>query len=276
MKCALLLVWCVAIGSAAAAQPLEHERIRDADALCASLLAARQVAESQGRLDFSVTLEAAETADPIEVTTHVTMGPPYSVGRINFTGHHGINDSTLRRALTLRERDVFDVGKLRRSLSRLNEIGLAEPLSLEDVVVTRHAHTASADVTIPLRERRGRWWSVSGPIVPGLGSYQASISSRLPAWGRGIFDASTYYVTFNSWPRAAAASHPAAAVTLAGRHHRARAAVPARSGVALRIRGVAHALAPRHARALRTHTPHARGACRVGSATCGRVRPTHR
>jgi hypothetical protein len=30
-----------------------------------------------------------------------------------------------------------------------------------------------------------------------MGSFQASISSRLPPWGRALFDASTYVVTFN-------------------------------------------------------------------------------
>jgi hypothetical protein len=38
---------------------------------------------------------------------------------------------------------------------------------------------------------------LSGPIIPGLGSYQASLSWRLPPWGRGILEASTYYLTFN-------------------------------------------------------------------------------
>jgi hypothetical protein len=125
------------------------------------------------------------------------MGLPYEVGRIEFTGHGAINDSTLRRAFTLRERDLFDVGKLRRSLARLNDIGLAEPVTLADIIVTRHADNGTADITIPLRKRGWRSWLLSGPIVPGLGSYQASISSRLPVWGRGVVDASTYLVTFN-------------------------------------------------------------------------------
>jgi hypothetical protein len=44
---------------------------------------------------------------------------------------------------------------------------------------------------------RGRW-SFSGPVVPvGVtGPFTASITSRLPAWGRGILEASTYYATF--------------------------------------------------------------------------------
>ena len=167
------------------------------DALCACLLEARRIAESHGRLDFSAVVDVADADGPIDVTVHVRMGSTYSVGRIDFTGHHAINDSTLRRAMTLRERDVFDVGQLRRSLTRLSGIGVIEPLTLSGVSVTRNADGATADLIIPLRERPRRWWSLSGPIIPGVGSYQASISSRLPPWGRGILEASTYYVSFN-------------------------------------------------------------------------------
>lgn len=167
------------------------------DALCACLLEARRIAESDGRLDFSAVVEVADAGGLIDLTTHVRMGSAYVVGRIDFAGHDAINDSTLRRAMTLYERDVFDVGKLRRSLTRLNDTALIEPITLANVRVTRNADGVTADLIIPLRERRRPWWSLSGPIIPGLGSYQASISSRLPPWGRGIFEASTYYVSFN-------------------------------------------------------------------------------
>ena len=38
---------------------------------------------------------------------------------------------------------------------------------------------------------------MSGPLIPGIGSLQASIGSRLPPWGRGVLDASTYVVRLN-------------------------------------------------------------------------------
>ena len=34
-------------------------------------------------------------------------------------------------------------------------------------------------------------------MVPGIGMLQASISSRLPPWGRGVFEATTYFVSLN-------------------------------------------------------------------------------
>ena len=224
MRTALTLVVIIAVSSGAAAQPVELQSVRQvslrgddpvaaevvdafrkdhrdtsrpADVMCACLLEARRIAESQGRIDFSVAVETREDPAPIDVTAHLRMGSQYVVGRIDFAGHVNVDDSTLRRAFTLRERELFDVGKLRRSLARLNDIGMTEPVSLADVVVTRRDDGVTADMTIPLRKRGWRSWSLSGPIVPGLGSYQASISSRLPVWIRGAVNASTYLVTLN-------------------------------------------------------------------------------
>ncbi|HYE86081.1 MAG TPA: POTRA domain-containing protein, partial [Vicinamibacterales bacterium] len=164
--------------------------------LCACLLDARAAAEAQGRLDFNVDITFAAT-DPMDVTARIDMGSAHAVGRITFAGHGSTNDSTLRRAVTLYERDLFDVGKLRRSLSRINDLGLFEPLTLADIVIESRDDGVTADVTVPLRERRRRWWSLSGSLIPGLGSFEASIGSRLPPWGRGVFEASTYVVKLN-------------------------------------------------------------------------------
>jgi hypothetical protein len=219
-----MVIAVVGVHAVAGAQPVQMQSIRqvsfigdDADAtdlidalltrddataapvnaMCACLLELTRISESQGRLDLSVVVKTSGDTDPLEVTAHVRMGSQYSVGRIHFVGLGAVNDSILRRALTLRERELFDVGKLRRGLALLNEIGLSEPVTFADIVVTKHADDATADITIPLRRRGRRWWSLSGPTVPGLGSYQASISSRLPVWGRGALDASTYLITFN-------------------------------------------------------------------------------
>lgn len=167
------------------------------DDLCASLLEARRIAESDGRLDFAVAVTFAGTGEAARATARLTWGSAHAVGRITFTGHTTVNDATLRRALLLRERELFDVGKLRRSLARIDDTGFFEPLTLADVTVARRDDGVTADVTIALRERRRRWWSLSGPMLPGVGSLQASISSRLPPWGRGVFEASTYVIGLN-------------------------------------------------------------------------------
>ena len=197
------LALCLALIAPAAGQsavPLREVRFSGpsaVDELCACLLDLRRSAEAQGRLDFTAEVEFAGTGGPLDVTARIWVGSAHAVGRINFTGHSGINDSTLRRAMTIYERDLLDVGQLRRSLARINDIGVFEPLTLADISVARRDDGVTADLTIPLRERKRRWWSVSGPMFPGIGTLQASLSSRLPPWGRGVFEATTYFVSLN-------------------------------------------------------------------------------
>ena len=178
------------------------------DHLCECLLDAKRVADAHGRIDFTAELEVSEAdgaaptgseRNPVDVTARVRTGSPYRVGRISFSGHHRINESTLRRAMVLQEQALFDLGKLRRSLARLNRSGLLEPIAAGDVEIQKNPAGLTADVTISLRERARGQWSLSVPVAaPGfLGPIQAAISSRLPAWGRGAFEASTYYVTFS-------------------------------------------------------------------------------
>jgi Surface antigen variable number repeat len=175
--------------------------------LCTSLFAAKRIAESQGHLDFAVELEISHGDGPglpnigggwVDVTSRVQTGSAYTVGRIDFSGHYRINESTLRRAMALQERSPFDFGKLRASLARLNRSGLFEPLALGDVEIRRRSDTLTADLTVAIRERPGRRWSLSGPLgASAFGLLEATISSRLPPWGRGVFEASTYYLTFS-------------------------------------------------------------------------------
>ncbi len=196
---------CLALIAPAAATGQPARRLREVrftgpsavNALCACLLDARRSAEAQSRLDFTAEVEFAGTGGLLDVTARIWMGSAHAVGRINFAGHFGINDSTLRRAMTIYERDRLDVGQLRRSLARINDIGVFEPLTLADISVVYRDDGVTADLTIPLRERKRRWWSVSGPVLPGIGSLRASVASRLPPWGRGIFEATTYFISLN-------------------------------------------------------------------------------
>jgi len=200
---ALALCLALVAPAAAAGQPavsLREVRFSGpsaVDELCACLLDLRRDAEAQGRLDLTAEVESAGTGKLLDLTARIWMGPAHAVGRINFTGHSGMDDSTLRRVMTIYERDRLDVGQLRRSLARINDIGVFEPLALADISVVRLDDGVTADVTIPLRERKRRWWSVSGPMFPGMGTLRASLSSRLPPWGYGVFEAATYFVSLN-------------------------------------------------------------------------------
>ena len=243
---------CLAIVAPAAVtgQPADHLRemrftgASAMDALCACLLDARRSAETQGRLDFTAEVELAGTDAAVDVTARIWMGLPYGIGRINFAGHTRISDSTLRRTMTVYERDMLDVGELRRSLARINDIGLFEPLTLPDIGVVRRDDGVTADLTITLRERKQRWWSVSGPVLPGIGSLRASLASRLPPWGRATFEATDVLRI---------AQRDRIRETVLG----TRAAGDTRAAVALGLHGLTRTVAADDADALRTH---ARGA----------------
>lgn len=204
MKSAALAL-CLALiaPAAAAAQPAGAVReIRFTgpsamDALCACLLDARRSAEAQGRLDFIAGVTSDGAGPAMDVTAHIWTGSAHAVGRINFAGHASLNDTTLRRAMTIYERELLDVRQLRRSLARINALGVFAPLTLADISVVPRGDGVTTDLTIPLREQKRRRWSVSGPMLPGIGRLQASLSSRLPSWGRGIFETATYFVSLN-------------------------------------------------------------------------------
>jgi hypothetical protein len=97
------------------------------------------------------------------------------------------------------EGDPLDEFLLRKSLARLNNTGLFEPLSQADVVVNTPNGSDRADLTIRLRERKSRHWYFSGPVGPlSLGSsLQLALGSRLPPWGKRVIDLSTFTLSLN-------------------------------------------------------------------------------
>lgn len=196
---AVVLLLSLITASDSIAQTTAHAReirFSSVDTLCTGLLDARRSAESEGRLDFAVEIEPPPAGDSVERVARVWMGSAHAVRRIHFVGHAKINDTTLRRAMVVNERDVLDIGKLRRSLARINSIGVFEPLTLTDVNIARLEDGVTVDLTIPLRERKPRWWSFAAPMFPAI-RMQATLASRLPPWGRGIFETATYFASLN-------------------------------------------------------------------------------
>ena len=158
--------------------------------LCSSLLGQRREAQGRGILDFQARLER-------DRGVAVELGRPYRVGRIEFTGNHHYQDATIRRNFLLEEGQVFDEQRLRRSIARLNRTSLFENVDAKNVVVQPDEKTGLADVTVRLTERKGGAWRLSGPVGPAslAGPLRASLSSRLPPWGRGLLELSTYTVS---------------------------------------------------------------------------------
>ena len=126
-------------------------------------------------------------------------GPEYRIGRIEFRGHHAVSDSTLRRTLTVKEGELLNLERLRKSLASLSRIGSLEPLRQQDVVLVPRADSSRADILIRVREKDRGLWSLAGPLgSPAVfGPLEFALKSRLPGLGSGLRDLSTYRATFS-------------------------------------------------------------------------------
>ncbi len=173
---------------------------------CSCLFAARRAAEREGILDFAASVHIQPNEDGAEVNLNIQRRRPYRVGRITFLGNRHYNDATLRRNLVLDEGELFEELLLRKSLARLNRTGLFETINENNAVVHSDAATGIADIAIQLTEHKRGAWRLSGPAGPPslAGPLEASISSRLPPWGSGLFELSTYAATVSMY----AFAHP--------------------------------------------------------------------
>ena len=175
------------------------------DDLCRCLFDLRREAEQAGIMDFSVSLAIApvETSNPsareVDLFATVTRGQPYRIRRIEFQGNKRFSDSTIRGNLLLDEADLLDSTLLRKSLDRINRSSLFEPLDGRSVDVATDEKTGLADIRIRLKERKFGSWLLSGPVGPMsiAGPLQFTLASRLPAWGQGILELSSWYASFS-------------------------------------------------------------------------------
>jgi hypothetical protein len=165
----------------------------------------RREAEKKGVFDFNTHMsyrpvEDAKGADPtVDLMAEVEEGRTYTINRIEFTGVRHYKDATARRNFLLDEGDLLDSTKLRKSLSRLNQTNLFEQVEEGQVQINTDERTGTADITVPLTERKRGMWNFSGPVGPisFAGPVQGMIASRLPPWGQGIFELSTYYLSLS-------------------------------------------------------------------------------
>ncbi|MBZ5594092.1 MAG: hypothetical protein LAP39_17770 [Acidobacteriia bacterium] len=170
------------------------------ETLCPCLLAAKRDAEREGILDFSARLNVRRLdRETATLTASVEQGTSYRVGRIEFTGNHHYTDSAVRRNFLLDEGQPLDRQMLRTSLARLNQTLQFEPLDENGLSLQPHPETGIADLFVHLTERKSRAWSISGPVGPAslAGPLAASLSSRLPPWGKGLLELSTYSVSIS-------------------------------------------------------------------------------
>lgn len=165
--------------------------------VCSSLLAQRREAERQGIIDFAATLHVQRTGTSsnfVNLATTIDHGPPFRIGRIDFTGNRHYSDAMVRGNLLIDEGQLLDELLLRKSAARINRAEIFEAISAADIAIHSNETRGIADITIHLKERKRGSWNFSGPVGPAsfAGPLDASITSRLPPWGRGFLELSSY------------------------------------------------------------------------------------
>ncbi len=174
-----------------------YETSRPIPQVCSSLLAERRAAERQGILEFSATLHVQPvggSSRAVNLDSIVDRGRPYIVGRIDFTGNRHSSDAIVRSNFLLEEGQPLDQLLLRKSAGRINQMGAFEPIAARGIAIHTHDTTGLADLSIHLKERKRGAWNISGPVGPASfgGPLNGSVSSRLPFWGRGLLELSSY------------------------------------------------------------------------------------
>jgi len=172
---------------------------------CSTLFVARREAEHDGILDFTVNMQVQPTqasspeAPEANVVADVERGKPFRVGRIEFTGNRHFSEAAVRSNFLLDEGDLLDEHLLRKSMARLNEANYFQPVSEQSTIIHTDPKTGIADIDIRVTERKRGAWNLSGPVGPAsiAGPVEASIRSRLPAWGSGVLEASTYTMSLS-------------------------------------------------------------------------------
>ncbi len=163
---------------------------------CSTLFRQRRAAERAGVLEFS----AAATVDAAgQLSWRTEQGRPYRVGRIEFIGNHRYRDAFVRRNFVIDEGQPFDERRLGQSVARLNRTNLFENIDERSVTILRNPETGVAGIHVRLTERNPGAWSISGPAGPMsfAGPIEARIGRRLPPWGRGVLELSTYAASFS-------------------------------------------------------------------------------
>ena len=182
----------------------ENELMRSQN-FCSQLFVARRAAEHEGILDFNVNLQVQPTSastpesPEADLTASIERGKPFHVGRIEFIGNHHFSEAAVRGNLLLDEGDLLDEHLLRKSMARLNEASYFAPVNERNTILRTDPETGTVDIDFHVVERKRGSWNLSGPVGPSslAGPLEASIRSRLPSWGSGILEASTYTLSLS-------------------------------------------------------------------------------
>ncbi len=181
------------------------DEVMRAQELCSTLFNERHQAERDGILEFTVNMQvqpaegSSEKAPEADLNATVDRGQSYHVNRIEFIGNRHFSEAAVRGNFEIDEGDLLNEHLLRKSIARLNDAGMFEPVNERSTMIRTNPETGMADILIRLNERKRGAWNISGPVGPAslAGPLVASINSRLPAWGSGVLELSTYNVSLS-------------------------------------------------------------------------------
>lgn len=168
--------------------------------ICATLFDERHQAERDGILEFTVNMQvqpaegSTDTAPVAELNATVDRGKAYRINHIEFMGNRHYSEAAVRGNFEIDEGALLDEHLLRKSINRLNDAGMFDPVNEHNTVIRTNPETGMADILIRVNEPKRGSWRLSGPVGPAslAGPLMASVSSRLPAWGSGVLELSTY------------------------------------------------------------------------------------
>lgn len=93
----------------------------------------------------------------IDVALEIEQGPQVTVERINITGNNKTRDKVIRREMKLTEGDLFNASALKRSKTRINNLGFFESVDITNSEGTDQNHM---NVDINVKERSTGSFSV--------------------------------------------------------------------------------------------------------------------
>ena len=127
------------------------------------------------------------------------MGSRFTSAASSLSGNRHFSEAAVRSNFLLDEGDLLDEHLLRKSMARLNEASFFAPISERNTILHTDPKTGVADIDIRVMERKRGSWNLSGPVGPAsiAGPVEASIRTRLPAWGSGLLEASTYSISLS-------------------------------------------------------------------------------
>jgi outer membrane protein insertion porin family len=124
-----------------------------------------------------------EARGVVDVVVAVDEDKLYHVGRIRFIGNQTTRDPVMRREVFLNEGDVFDTGRLRDTVRRLNQVGHFKTVETPHLAPQPGADDR-LDVTFPVEERSGTTFMAAvstGPLGPTVSGSFATAN----LFGRG-------------------------------------------------------------------------------------------